>query len=83
MINILFFVPFGILFSTIILRKYTGGYLFTFIVVTLAGSLLSFTIEFLQLFLATRISTIADIFGNIAGSGLGVLVAYFINPDIS
>jgi len=83
LINILFFVPFGILFSTIILRKYTGGYLFTFIVVTLAGSLLSFTIEFLQLFLATRISTIADIFGNIAGSGLGVLVAYFINPDIS
>ena len=77
--NIFGFVPFGILFATIILRKYTIGYLLTFIVVTLAGGLLSFTIEFLQLFLPTRISGITDIFGNIAGSGLGVLVAYLLN----
>ena len=77
--NIFGFVPFGILFATIILRKYTIGYLLTFIVVTLAGVLFSFTIEFLQLFLPTRISGITDIFGNIAGSGLGVLVAYLLN----
>jgi len=77
--NILFFLPYGLLFSTIILRKYTIGYLLTFIVVTLAGVLFSFTIEFLQLFLPTRISGITDIFGNIAGSGLGVLVAYLLN----
>jgi len=74
--NILFFVPYGMLFSTIILRKYTIGFFLAFIVVTFAGSLLSLTIEFLQLFLPTRSSVINDIYANMIGSGLGVLVAY-------
>jgi len=74
--NILFFVPFGILFSTIILRKFTIGHFLTFILVTLAGGLLSVTIEFSQLFLPARTSVITDIFGNTIGSGLGVLIVY-------
>ena len=74
--NIIFFFPFSILFSVIILRKYSVGYLVTFLVVIFAGGLLSLAIEFLQLFLPTRTSGIADVLGNMVGSGLGVLVAY-------
>jgi hypothetical protein len=77
--NILFFVPYGILFSTIILRKWTIGYFPTFVLVILAGSLFSLTIEFLQLFHSTRSSVITDIFGNTLGSGLGVLIIYLLN----
>jgi hypothetical protein len=76
--NILFFVPYGILFSTISLRKFTIGYFLTFIVVILAGGLLSLTIEFLQLFLSTRTSVITDMVGNIVGSGLGVPIVYYL-----
>jgi VanZ family protein len=76
--NILFFVPYGILFSTIILRKFTIGYFPTFTLVTLAGALVSLTIEFSQLFLPARTSVITDIFGNTIGSGLGVLIVYFL-----
>jgi VanZ family protein len=72
--NILLFFPYGILFSAIILRKYTIGYFVTFLIVILAGGLLSFAIEFLQLFLPTRASGIADVLANMVGSGLGVLV---------
>jgi len=74
--NILLFIPYGILFSTIILRKYTISFFLAFIVVTFAGSLLSFTIEFLQLFLPTRSTGITDIYTNTIGIGLGVLISY-------
>jgi VanZ family protein len=76
--NILFFVPYGILFSTIMLRKFTTGYFLTFVVVILAGGLLSLTIEFLQLFHSTRTSVITDMAANIAGSGLGFFIIYFL-----
>jgi glycopeptide antibiotics resistance protein len=74
--NILLFVPYGVLFTTIILRKYTISFFLAFIIVTFAGCLLSFTIESLQLFLPTRSSVINDIYANMIGSGVGVLIAY-------
>ena len=74
--NIIFFIPYGILFSIIILRKHTIGFLLAFMVVTFIGSFLSLTIEFLQLFLPTRVSAINDIYANMIGSGLGVLLAF-------
>ena len=74
--NIIFFVPFGILLTTIILRTYAVTYLPTFLIVTLAGGLLSSVIEVLQLFLPTRTPGLADIFGNVLGSGLGTLSAF-------
>jgi hypothetical protein len=61
-----------------LLRKFTIGYFLTFIVVILAGGLLSLTIEFLQLFLSTRTSVITDMVGNIVGSGLGVPIVYYL-----
>jgi glycopeptide antibiotics resistance protein len=80
--NIIFFVPFGILLTMIILRTYAVAYFPTFLIVTLAGGLLSFVIEVLQLFLPTRTPGLADIFGNILGSGLGTLIAFTLKKLI-
>ena len=76
--NIVFFVPFGILFTLIILKKYRAGYFASFLIVTLAGGLLSCVIEGFQLFLPTRYPGMADIFSNILGSGIGMLVTFII-----
>jgi glycopeptide antibiotics resistance protein len=76
--NILFFVPFGILLTAIILKKYVACYFPTFLIVPLAGGILSFIIEYLQLFLPTRYTGMADIFGNILGSGFGMLVTFIV-----
>ena len=76
--NIVFFVPFGILLTVIILKKYATGYFATFLIVPLAGGLLSCVIEGFQLFLPARIPGIVDIFGNILGSGFGMLITFIV-----
>jgi VanZ family protein len=76
--NIIFFVPFGVLLSAVILRKYTIGYATTFLIVILAGGLLSFMIESLQLFLPSRWPGIADILSNMLGSGFGIGLTFFM-----
>jgi VanZ family protein len=74
--DIIFFLPFGILLTMIILRTYVITYFPTFLIVTLAGGVLSSVIEVLQLFLPTRSPALADILGNILGSGLGTLISF-------
>jgi len=74
--NILFFLPYGTLLSAIIFRKYNIGFFAAFLIITSTGCFLSFTIEFLQLFLPSRISTITDVFSNTIGTIFGVLLAY-------
>jgi VanZ family protein len=76
--NIGFFVPFGILLSVIILKKYKIGYAATFLIVVLAGGLLSFMIESLQLFLPLRWPGISDVFSNMVGSGFGIWVTFMM-----
>jgi len=76
--NIIFFMPFGILITVIILNKYSMGFFAVALTVTLTGGLLSYLIEYLQLFLPTRSSGLDDFFGNILGSGLGMLVAFTV-----
>ena len=76
--NIIFFFPFGVLLSAIILRKYTMGYFVTFLVATFAGTLLSLSIESLQLLLPARTSGIADVLSNAIGSALGGSAAYLL-----
>jgi VanZ family protein len=76
--NIIFFVPFGALLSAVILRKYTIGYAATFLIVILAGGILSFLIESLQLFLPSRWSGISDILCNMLGSGFGMGLTLFM-----
>jgi VanZ family protein len=76
--NIAFFALFGTLLSAIILKKYATGYFATFLLVALAGGLLSCVIEGFQLFLPSRSPGIADILSNIIGSGLGMLITLII-----
>jgi glycopeptide antibiotics resistance protein len=76
--NIAFFVLFGSLLSAIVLKKYATGYFGTFLLVTLAGGLMSCVIEGIQLFLPARSPGIADILSNILGSGFGMLITFFI-----
>jgi glycopeptide antibiotics resistance protein len=80
--NIIFFIPFGTLLSVIILKKYATGYLATFLLVTLAGGLLSCVIEGFQLFLPTRAPGMADILSNILGGGFGILATLIIKSKI-
>jgi len=72
--NIAFFVLFGMLLSAIILKKYATGHLAAFLLVALAGGLLSCVIEGFQLLLPSRSPGIADVFSNSIGSGLGMLL---------
>lgn len=81
--NIVFFVPLGILLTAIILKKYTTGCLATFLIVTLAGGVLSCVIEGFQLFLPTRYPGMEDIFSNILGSGYGMLATFIILKEKS
>jgi VanZ family protein len=76
--NTVFFVLFGSLLSAIILKKHATGYFITFMIVTLAGGLLSCIIEGLQLLLPTRDPGMADILSNILGSGLGMQLTFII-----
>ena len=76
--NIIFFVPFGALLSAVILRKYKIGYAATFLMVVLAGGLLSFMIESLQLFLHSRWPGISDVFSNMTGSGIGMWLTFMM-----
>jgi hypothetical protein len=71
--NIAFFVPFGALFATIIRKRYAVGYVSALVIVTLSGGVISCLIEGVQLLLPSRSTGIADIVGNLLGSGLGVL----------
>ena len=76
--NIVFFVPFGIVLSMIIVKKYTTNYFVAFLIVTLGGALLSCVIEGFQVYLPARVPGIADIFGNTLGSVFGMLVTFII-----
>jgi VanZ family protein len=81
--NIVFFVPFGVLFTVIILKKYRIGYFASFLIVTFAGGFLSYVIEGFQLILPTRYSGTNDIISNIFGSGLGMLLTFLILKEKS
>jgi VanZ family protein len=76
--NFFFFVPFGVLLSAIILKKYAIGHFTIFLLVALAGGLLSCTIESFQLFLPPRAPGVSDMLSNVLGSGFGVLVNFTI-----
>ena len=76
--NILFFFPYGVLLSVILLRNFHFSYFPSFLIVILTGGLFSFSIEFTQLFLPTRTAGILDISSNMLGSGLGFLLPYLL-----
>ncbi|HYE72961.1 MAG TPA: VanZ family protein, partial [Blastocatellia bacterium] len=69
-INILFFIPLGfsLMWTAKLLGKRAGASL---VVITLSGAALSFTVEYLQLFLPTRGSCLRDIIANTLGATVG------------
>lgn len=70
--NIILFMPFGaLLCMSLIYRNKRNAILKT----VLGGALLSFLIEFTQLFIAYRNTAPHDLINNILGSGIGAIVA--------
>jgi glycopeptide antibiotics resistance protein len=69
--NIAMFVPIGVFLVLLMGRKLWLPAIFV-------GVALTFTIEFIQLFLPTRVPDIRDIVSNSFGSSLGVLIALAI-----
>jgi len=78
--NIILFVPFGFLFCMLLLyRNKTNVVLKT----VLTGALLSFLIEFVQLFIAERNTAPHDFINNALGSGVGAVVASIYSGQVS
>jgi VanZ family protein len=73
--NILLFVPFGWLLLIAAGRHSTHSWLALVAGVTLAGCLLSLSLEALQLLLPSRATTLADLIANSLGTVIGALAA--------
>ncbi len=71
-VNLLGFVPFGLLLAALLGRITTTGRAFTLSVVI--GMALSFGIEFLQSWIPTRSSSLVDLVLNTTGTALGALL---------
>ena len=65
--NVLWFIPFGFLFPTVIQKKIMVGTI-------LAGGCLSVIIESLQFVLETGVSDIDDVFFNVCGTIIGFIL---------
>jgi glycopeptide antibiotics resistance protein len=65
--NVLWFIPFGLLFPTVIQKKSMVGTI-------LAGGCLSVIIESLQFVLETGVSDIDDVFFNVCGTIIGFIL---------
>lgn len=71
--NILLFLPVGFGFGILATRKRLTLSV-AFLLVTLAGGMLSLTVELLQLFLPFRFSSFADVASNAAGTAAGFVL---------
>ena len=81
LLNVLLFVPFGFAFSDKFLRRRgsrTAGLMGAFA----AGAVLSYGIEFLQIYVPSRDSGWSDIFTNTAGSVFGFLLYELVGAPI-
>jgi len=81
-INIFFFLPFGMLISLIFYQNINVSFILIFLSAVLSGCILSFLIEFMQTFLISRTSAITDIISNTLGSAIGSLFAFYIRQDV-
>jgi glycopeptide antibiotics resistance protein len=69
--NVAMFIPIGVFFVLLMGRKWWLPAVF-------AGVALTFTIEFVQLFLPTRVPDVRDLVANSGGAIIGVAVAMII-----
>lgn len=72
--NILLFLPVGFGFGVLTTRRRLSPSV-AFLLVTLAGGMLSLSVELLQLFLPFRFSSFADIASNTAGTAAGFVLS--------
>lgn len=82
LVNIFFFLPFGIMLSLVFSQNSKISYVLIIIFVVLSGGLLSFLIEFMQTFLISRTQAISDIVSNTIGSFIGALFAFYIRSRV-
>lgn len=75
--NIFFFIPYGILLSLLLFRRFSLGPFLTIIIVVFSGGFLSITVETIQFFLPSRAPAITDVISNMLGSGVGCLALLF------
>jgi VanZ family protein len=73
--NIFFYLPLGFFLSLAIAGS--GRTLPRILLVTLAGGLLSTTMELTQYYIAERVSAADDVYANLIGTGLGAIVGNF------
>lgn len=72
-LNILIFIPFSFLLSGIIKKKHRS-LVNTFFIVVIAGALFTLSIETIQYFMVSRMSSIIDVMNNILGTIAGVVL---------
>ena len=77
--NLVAYVPLG-LFLACWLRRH-AGVASAVIVATLIGTALSFSVEFLQQFLPSRVASTSDLLFNAIGSAAGALAILVVHPD--
>lgn len=78
--NIILFMPFGFLLGMLLLYRNKNYVIFKTV---LAGALLSFLIEFVQLFIAERNTAPHDLINNTIGSGIGAVIALIYYARVS
>jgi VanZ family protein len=77
--NIFVFIPFGF-FCYMYFRKYGNGSKFlSMAIVNSIGSGISLYIELFQAYLPSRSSSLSDLFCNILGTIIGIIIFHFIN----
>jgi len=77
--NLLVYMPLGFLVALIFRRRYPMWSLL--ILATAVGTLLSFSLEYLQTYLPSRVTSLADILLNSLGSFLGVTLVLLVNQS--
>lgn len=80
--NVILFLPFGFAFAYLAKRRglEIGS---AFLVVLFGGTLLSTSVEFLQLFLPFRYTSYIDIYANAAGTAAGFFIHTLLGKQIS
>jgi len=82
-VNILGFVPFGFCYFLHRRRLRPNRWVTNTLLVVLAGSAVSLTIEIIQAWLPNRVSSTTDLLTNTAGTLLGVALALAMRPKVT
>ncbi len=78
--NLFAYLPFGLLLALALRARFDATW--TVLFTALAGAVLSTSMEYVQMYLPTRISSNLDILTNSSGTALGALLAVGIAPQV-